>query len=78
MLGLKSGEDGFPAAARESVIEQALLPQPEDFPDAEERRLAYVAITRAKKQVWLLFDSDAPSGFVAEFKRMGVPLLRKP
>lgn len=78
VLGLKSGEDGFPAAARESVIEQALLPQPEDFPDAEERRLAYVAITRAKKQVWLLFDSDTPSGFVAEFKRMGVPLLRKP
>lgn len=78
LLGLKSGEDGFPAAARESVIEQALLPQPEAFPDAEERRLAYVAITRAKKQVWLLFDSDAPSGFVAEFKRMGVPLLRKP
>jgi len=78
LLGLKSGEDGFPAVARESVIEQVLLPQPETFPDAEERRLAYVAITRAKKQVWLLFDKDAPSGFVAEFTRMGVPLLRKP
>ncbi|WP_380181510.1 DNA helicase IV [Kalamiella sp. sgz302252] len=78
LTGLKSGEEGFPAPARESVIEQALLPPPEDFPDAEERRLAYVAITRAKKQVWLLFDSDNPSSFVTEFKRMGVPLLRKP
>lgn len=78
LLGLTSGEDGFPAAARESIIEQALLPQTEDFPDAEERRLAYVAITRAKKQVWLLYNREAPSDFVAEFKDMGVPLLRKP
>lgn len=59
-------------------MEQALLPEPEDFPDAEERRLAYVAITRAKQQAWLLFDADNPSVFVDEFKRLGVPVLRKP
>ncbi|MFC0139644.1 DNA helicase IV [Erwinia mallotivora] len=78
LLGLKAGSDGFPAVARESVMEKALLPQPEDFMDAEERRLAYVAITRARKQVWMLFDADAPSVFVEEFKRLGVPVLRKP
>ncbi|WP_338562687.1 DNA helicase IV [Erwinia sp. E_sp_B04_7] len=78
LLGLQAGKDGFPAAARESVMEQALLPQPEDFPDAEERRLAYVAITRAKQQVWLLYDKENPSGFVEELKRLGVPALRKP
>lgn len=78
LLGLQAGKDGFPAAARESVMEQALLPQPEDFPDAEERRLAYVAITRAKQQVWLLYDKENPSGFVKELKRLGVPALRKP
>lgn len=78
MLGLKADHDGFPAAARESVMEQALLPEVEDFLDAEERRLAYVAITRAIKQVWMLFNSDAPSVFVDEFKLMGVPVLRKP
>ena len=39
VLGLQDGEDAFPAPARESIMEQALLPQPEDFPDAEERRL---------------------------------------
>lgn len=33
----------------------------EDFPDAEERRLLYVAITRAKHQVWLLQDTARPS-----------------
>ncbi|HBQ78808.1 MAG TPA: helicase IV, partial [Erwinia persicina] len=51
---------------------------PEDFPDAEERRLAYVAMTRAKQQVWLLYDRANPSVFVAEFRRQGVPVLRKP
>ncbi|MFS2224923.1 DNA helicase IV [Pantoea sp. B65] len=78
ILGLQQGKDGFPAAARESVMEQGLLPQPEDFPDAEERRLAYVAITRAKQQVWMLYDRQQPSVFVEQFKRLGVPVLGKP
>jgi DNA helicase-4 len=78
VLGLQQGHDGFPAAARETVIEEGLLPRPEDFPDAEERRLAYVAITRAKQQVWLLYNRQQPSVFVEELKRLGVPLLRKP
>jgi len=78
ILGLQQGKDGFPAPARESVMEQGLLPQPEDFPDAEERRLAYVAITRAKQQVWMLYDRQQPSDFVEQFTRLGVPLLRKP
>lgn len=47
LVGLQEGNDGFPAPARESIMESALLPQVEDFPDAEERRLLYVALTRA-------------------------------
>lgn len=78
LLGLQEGAEGFPALARESVIEEGLLPEPEDFPDAEERRLAYVALTRAKQQVWLLYNRQQPSLFVENFKRLGVPLLRKP
>lgn len=78
VLGLQGGKEGFPAAARESIMEEALLPQPEAFPDAEERRLAYVAMTRAKQRVWLLFNKDDPSVFVEEFRKMGVPVLRKP
>lgn len=77
MLGLHEGRDGFPAEARESIMEKGLLPQPEDFPDAEERRLAYVAITRARQQVWMLFDKDRPSVFVEHFRELGVPLSRK-
>ena len=77
LLGLHQGRDGFPAEARESIMEQGLLPQPEDFPDAEERRLAYVAMTRARQQVWLMFDKDRPSVFVEHFRELGVPQSRK-
>ena len=78
VMGLKEGSDGFPAPARESVMEQALLPVPEDFPDAEERRLLYVAITRARHRVWLLFNKDEPSAFVDILKSIDVPVARKP
>ncbi|MCQ8227243.1 DNA helicase IV [Pantoea trifolii] len=77
VLGLHQGRDGFPAEARESIMEQGLLPQPEDFPDAEERRLAYVAMTRARQQVWLMFDKDRPSAFVEHLRDLGVPQSRK-
>ncbi|WP_368531510.1 DNA helicase IV [Enterobacter hormaechei] len=77
-VGLKEGSDGFPAPARESVMEEALLPVPEDFPDAEERRLLYVAITRARHRVWLLFNKEEPSVFVDILKSIDVPVARKP
>ena len=78
VLGLQDGDDAFPAPARESIMEQALLPQPEDFPDAEERRLLYVAITRARLRVWLLFNKARPSPFVGMLEELAVPVARKP
>lgn len=78
ILGLQDGDDGFPAPARESIMEQALLPQPEDFPDAEERRLLYVALTRARLRVWLLFNKEQPSPFVDMLAALDVPVARKP
>ena len=78
VVGLKEGSDGFPAPARESVMEEALLPVPEDFPDAEERRLLYVAITRARHRVWLLFNKEEPSVFVDILKSIDMPVARKP
>ncbi|PVZ85820.1 DNA helicase IV [Serratia sp. S1B] len=78
ITGLSEGHDGFPAAACESVLEAVLLPQPENFPEAEERRLLYVALTRAKHQVWLMQDTDHPSVFVEQLQDIGVPVQRKP
>lgn len=68
IVGLQEGSDGFPAAARESIMEEALLPPVEDFPDAEERRLMYVALTRARYRVWALFNKENPSPFVEVLK----------
>lgn len=78
VVGLHNGNDGFPAPARESIMEEALLPAVEDFPDAEERRLLYVALTRARHRVWLLFNKETPSCFVDELKQLDVPVARKP
>ncbi|MBP2844650.1 DNA helicase IV [Dickeya oryzae] len=78
VLGLHEGRDGFPAPVRESVLEAVLLPRPEPYPDAEERRLLYVALTRAKHQVWLLYSRDEPSVFVDDLHQLGVPMPRKP
>ncbi|MBC8948937.1 DNA helicase IV [Xenorhabdus sp. TS4] len=78
ILGLQQGKDSFPAPERETVMEQVLLPQPENFPDAEERRLLYVALTRAKKQVWLMQELKNPSVFIQQLARLGVPIQRKP
>ena len=78
VLGLQDGDDAFPAPARESIMEEALLLQPEDFPDAEERRLLYVAITRARLRVWLLFNKERPSAFVEMLEELDVPVARKP
>ena len=78
VVGLHEGNDGFPAPARESIMEEALLPAVEDFPDAEERRLLYVALTRARHRVWLLFNKETPSCFVDDLKQLDVPVARKP
>ncbi|WP_440864562.1 DNA helicase IV [Symbiopectobacterium purcellii] len=78
IVGLNEGKEGFPALPRESLLEQVLLPRTEPFADAEERRLLYVALTRAKHRVWLLYDRDAPSVFVEQLQRIGVLLHRKP
>ncbi|CDG17334.1 DNA helicase IV [Xenorhabdus doucetiae] len=78
ILGLQQGEDGFPAPERGSVMEQVLLPPPEDYPDAQERRLLYVALTRAKKQVWLMQEPKNPSIFIHQLAQLGVPIQRKP
>ncbi|GKX62615.1 DNA helicase [Pragia fontium] len=78
ILGLSADRDGFPATENHSVIEQVLLPEVDDFPYAEERRLLYVALTRAKHQVWLMQDTASPSVFVKQLADIGVAVKRKP
>jgi len=48
---------------------------PERYPHAEERRLFYVALTRARRAVYLLADHGQPSGFLTEIQGYGEDLV---
>ncbi len=66
VLGLNNGEFGFPSGKQTHLLQESLLPEAESFTQAEERRLFYVALTRARKHVYLMYDPDNPSRFVLE------------
>ena len=66
IMGLQSGKHGFPSEKITNPLLDALLPTPEDFEFAEERRLFYVAITRARRRSYLIADMATSSSFVNE------------
>ena len=65
-LGLCSGKHGFPAEITDDPLLDLVLAAPEAHPNAEERHLLYVAITRARRQVYLLAEGGPPSSFARE------------
>ena len=69
VLKLCSGQYGFPSEITDDPLLDLVLGAPEDFPNAEERRLFYVTITRARHQVFLLADDGPPSSFALELIR---------
>jgi DNA helicase-4 len=66
LIGLRSGTYGFPCEIEDDPVLKLVLSQEEMFPNAEERRLLYVGVTRAKKKVFLLADRSAISSFISE------------
>ncbi len=66
VLGLRAGKYGFPTEITDDPLIDLVLPTGETHPHAEERRLFYVAMTRARRAVYLLADRGAPSSFVQE------------
>lgn len=71
VLDLCSGNYGFPSEFTDDPVLDLVLAAPEGHPNAEERRLFYVAITRARRGVYLLADSGPPSSFVTELIQDG-------
>jgi DNA helicase IV len=59
---------GFPSRISDAPILQLLLDSSDSYPYSEERRLYYVALTRAKKKVFLITIRNNISPFVEEIK----------
>lgn len=58
---------GFPSLVSDDPVLSYVLTKTDQFPYGEERRLFYVAITRAKDRTIVLYDKRFPSVFVDEF-----------
>ena len=58
---------GFPSLVSDDPVLNYVLTKSDQYPYGEERRLFYVAITRAKVKTLVLYDKRFPSLFVDEF-----------
>jgi DNA helicase-4 len=67
IVGMNAGTTyGFPSKKTDDPLLSLVMPVPEIFPHAEERRLLYVATTRAKYGVYFISAVNNPSEFVTE------------
>lgn len=67
LINCNQGAYGFPSLIEDDPILDFVLSRGESYPFAEERRLFYVAMTRAKKRMYILYDRKRPSPFISEF-----------
>ena len=67
VLDVISGRYGFPSEIADDPVLSLVLAEAEVYPNAEERRLFYVAVTRARVGVYLLTD-DPQSSFLTELR----------
>jgi DNA helicase-4 len=64
--GMSIGTFGFPSTITDDPVLELAMPTPDTYPHAEERRLFYVALTRARRGVFILASPSQPSPFVVE------------
>lgn len=67
IVDLQQDYRGFPSTIEDDPVLSMLMKSLEEFPHAEERRLFYVALTRARKEVHIISPADSPSTFATEF-----------
>lgn len=61
---------GFPSKIKDHRYLKILTQKQETYPYSEERRLFYVALTRTKNQVYLLYPKKNPSIFLLELQKL--------
>lgn len=71
VLGNQQGQFGLPSEKQSHEWIQKMRQDQEDFPYAQERRVFYVAITRARQQVFLHYSESKPSVFIQEIQANG-------
>ena len=67
LVNCNQGIYGFPSLIEDDPILDFVLSKKESYPFAEERRLFYVAMTRARMHMYVLYDQNNPSPFISEF-----------
>lgn len=68
LLGLEGGKYGFPGTIERDPLMNLVISGEYGFPDAEERRVLYVALTRARSKVVISARTDLPSSFLNELQ----------
>lgn len=66
LLDVSEGDYGVPSRIEDDELLNLVIPRPETFAYAEERRLFYVALTRASRGVYLITNSRQPSRYIRE------------
>jgi DNA helicase-4 len=66
IVDMIKGRRGFPCEIQDDPLLNLVLAKPEEFEHAEERRLFYVALTRAKESVHVIVPAENKSPFIEE------------
>lgn len=66
LLDVSEGDYGVPSRIEDDELLNLVIPRPETFEYAEERRLFYVALTRASRGTFLLYNRARPSRYIKE------------
>ncbi len=69
LLNADSGRLGFPSQIVDDPLLSLVSPEAEAFENAEERRVMYVAMTRARHTFTILASNARPSPFVVELRK---------
>lgn len=69
LINCNSGKFGFPSGRADDPVLNLLLSSADQFQDSEERRLFYVAMTRAKRHVVFIADKYRKSKFIQELTK---------
>lgn len=76
LLDVSEGDYGVPSRIEDDELLNLVMPRPETFEYAEERRLFYVALTRASRGVFMLTNSREPSRYIRELSEIAGDNLR--